>query len=69
MAQSLQELLLAVLQSPDIAVRTGFDPVKMLKEIYELRGLTGLERFKATPEEEQENFHRKMNCLETCLSK
>lgn len=60
MAQSLQELLITVLQSPEIAIQSGFNPMKMLKEIYELRGLTGLERFQNTPEEQQEQQQRQM---------
>ena len=56
MAESLQELFIAMLQQPDIAISNGWDLSKMLKEIYELRGITGLDRFKLTPEEQQQQM-------------
>jgi hypothetical protein len=58
MAQSLQELLTIALQAPDIVAREGWDLTKILKEIFELRGITGTDRFKMTPEEQQQALMR-----------
>jgi hypothetical protein len=52
MAQSLQELLGIVLQSPEAAAMFNLDPNKLMREIYELRGIPGLGRFGFSPEEQ-----------------
>jgi hypothetical protein len=52
MAQSLQELLGIVLQSPEAAQMFNLDPNKLMKEIYELRGIPGLGRFGFSPEDQ-----------------
>jgi hypothetical protein len=49
LAQSLQELLTIVLTNPMAAAQFNLDPVKMIKEIYELRGIPGLPRFAFEP--------------------
>lgn len=51
LAQTLQELLAIVLQSPDAAVQFNINPNKLIQEIYELRGVPGLARFSFAPEE------------------
>jgi hypothetical protein len=53
-AQSLQELLAIVLQNPDAALQFNLDPNKLIKEIYELRGINGLLRFGYSPEEQSQ---------------
>lgn len=45
LAQSLQELLLMVLQNPMVAQVFNIDPNKLLKEIYQLRGVGSLTGF------------------------
>tara|TARA_R110000772_G_scaffold266171_1_gene388308 strand:- start:29438 stop:31294 length:1857 start_codon:yes stop_codon:yes gene_type:complete len=45
-AQSLQELLSIVLSSPEAAAATGVQPAKLIEEIYTLRGIKNLSRFK-----------------------
>lgn len=52
LAQSMQELFIAMLQVPGLAENMGYDLKKMLTEIYELRGVTNLERFELSPEEQ-----------------
>lgn len=52
LAQSLQELLGIILQSPDAALMFNLDPNKLIREIYELRGIAGLGRFGFSPEEQ-----------------
>jgi hypothetical protein len=49
LAQSLQELLTIVLTNPMAAAQFNLDPGKMIKEIYELRGIPGLPRFAFDP--------------------
>lgn len=51
LAQTLQELLAIVLQSPEAALSFNLNPNKLIQEIYELRGIPGLARFAFTPEE------------------
>jgi hypothetical protein len=53
LAQSLQELLTIVLTNPVAAAQFNLDPAKMIKEIYELRGIPGLPRFAFDPVERQ----------------
>ena len=45
LAQSLQEILAMVLQNPQAALMLGIGANELLREIYELRGVTGLSRF------------------------
>lgn len=45
MAQSLQELIIALASNPELAMATGFDLVAMTKEAFALRGLKNLDRF------------------------
>jgi hypothetical protein len=57
MAQSLQDLLVAILQSdPTAASRMAreIDPAKIVEEIQYLRGAGNVQRFKYTPEEQQQ---------------
>ncbi len=57
MAQSLQELLVAILQSDPAAAQRmaqGVDPVKVVAEIQYLRGSGNIKRFRYTPEEQQQ---------------
>jgi hypothetical protein len=49
LAQSLQELLSIVMSNPMAAAQFNLDPAKMIKEIYELRGVSGLPRFSFDP--------------------
>lgn len=49
LAQSLQELLSIVLTNPMAAAQFNLDPAKMITEIYELRGISGLPRFSFDP--------------------
>ncbi len=51
MAQSLQELLLAIMNNPAAAQQTGINPQKLLEEIQWLRGAGNVKRFKMTEEE------------------
>lgn len=53
LAQSLQELLSIVLTNPMAAAQFNLDPAKMITEIYELRGVTGLPRFAFDPAQRQ----------------
>lgn len=45
MAQSLQELIIALASNPELATSSGFDLVAMTKEAFALRGLKNLNRF------------------------
>jgi hypothetical protein len=57
MAQSLQELLVAILNSDPAAAQRmaqGVDPVKIVEEIQYLRGSGNIKRFRYTPEEQQQ---------------
>lgn len=57
MAQSLQELLVAILQSDPVAaaqMAQGINPVKLVEEIQYLRGGGNLKRFGYTPQEQQQ---------------
>jgi hypothetical protein len=49
LAQSLQEVLMVIIQNPQFAQILGFDPKAMLTEIYQLRGVRNLERFQQEP--------------------
>lgn len=44
-AQSLQELLVAIISNPQAAVMLDLDPREMMKEIQYLRGVTNIDRF------------------------
>lgn len=50
LAQTMQELLGIVLQNPQAAQMFNLDPNKLMQEIYELRGVSGLGRFGLDPE-------------------
>jgi len=50
MAQSLQELIVALASNPELAMATGFDLVAMTKEAFALRGLKNLDRFQLPPQ-------------------
>lgn len=54
MAQSLQELLVAIISSDPMAasrMTAGIDPVKLVEEVQYLRGSGNIKRFRYTPEE------------------
>jgi hypothetical protein len=56
MAQSLQELLVAIVSSDPMAasrMTQGIDPVKLVEEIQYLRGSGNIKRFRYTPQEQQ----------------
>lgn len=44
-AQSLQELVTAMMSSPEVGMALGVDPTKIIKEILKLRGISNIERF------------------------
>lgn len=50
MAQSLQELIVALASNPELAMASGFDLVAMTKEAFALRGLKNLDRFQLPPQ-------------------
>jgi hypothetical protein len=50
MAQSLQELIIALASNPELAQAAGFDLVAMTKEAFALRGLKNLDRFQLPPQ-------------------
>jgi len=50
MAQSLQELIIALASNPELAQASGFDLVAMTKEAFALRGLKNLDRFQLQPQ-------------------
>lgn len=57
MAQSLQELLIAILQADPMAAErmtNTLDPTKLVEEIQYLRGSGNIKRFKYTPAEQQQ---------------
>lgn len=59
MAQSIQELLSAILTSDPMAARKltrDLDPSKIVEEIQYLRGAGNIKRFRYTPEEKQQNL-------------
>jgi len=45
LAQSLQELLVALMSNPEVLMSTNLDPVKIIERIQELRGSTNLKQF------------------------
>jgi len=45
LAQSLQELVIAVVSNPEFAATSGFDLQKAMEEIQTLRGVTNVQRF------------------------
>ena len=49
LAQSLQELVVAVVSNPEFAMTSGFDLQKAMEEIQTLRGLSNVTRFFKTP--------------------
>lgn len=56
-AQSLQELLVAIVSSDALAaarMTQGIDPVKLVEEIQYLRGAGNIKRFKYSPEEQEQ---------------
>jgi hypothetical protein len=44
-AQSLQELVTAMMSNPEVGMMLGVDPGKIIKEILQLRGISNVERF------------------------
>jgi hypothetical protein len=59
-AQSLQELLSIVVSSPELAAQMQIDVKKLISEIYELRGIRNISRFKMSPEELQQIQQQQM---------
>jgi hypothetical protein len=57
MAQSLQELLVAVISNPVAAQTLNLSPQKLLAEIQWLRGAGNVSRFNLTPEEQQQMLY------------
>lgn len=55
MAQSLQELIIALASNPELAQASGFDLVAMTKEAFALRGLKNLDRFQLPPQPQLPN--------------
>ncbi len=53
-AQSLQELLGIILGSPEAAALSDVDPKAIIEEIYTLRGIKNLDRFRRPPQPEQQ---------------
>jgi hypothetical protein len=67
MAQSLQELLVAIISSDPTAAQRmsqGIDPVKLVEEIQYLRGSGSIRRFKYSPEEQQQIAAQQQAMLE-----
>lgn len=46
LAQSLQELVIALMGNPEILMQTQLDPTKLIERIYELRGITNIQQFR-----------------------
>lgn len=49
-AQSLQELVTAMMSNPEVGMMLGVDPAKIIKEILQLRGISNVERFNYDPQ-------------------
>lgn len=49
-AQSLQELVVALISNPEVAMQMNLDIPAMIEEIQSLRGVKNLERFKLAPQ-------------------
>lgn len=53
-AQALEDFLLAILGQPQVAIMLGYDPMKIVEEWLELRGIRHPGRFKLTQVRQQE---------------
>lgn len=53
-AQTLQELLTIIVQNPELAFIFQLNPVPLLHEILELRGIRNIDRFTLTPQSAQQ---------------
>lgn len=49
-AQSLQELVTAMMSNPEVGMMLGVDPTKIIKEILQLRGISNVDRFNYDPQ-------------------